>query len=336
MGVKLLDCTLRDGGYVNDWKFGKDVISGICQKSVEAGIDIVELGFLRDISYDQNNAVFDDVRQADRFINKKKKNVLYAVMCEALNPLSIEKIVTQSETKIDVIRVIIWKRLLKEGFEYCKEIIKKGYNLCVQPNRVEQYSDEEYIQLIQLFNELNPMAFYVVDSFGLLDTQELLHYADIANKWLRPDIALGYHGHNNLMQAYGATQGFLERKYSRELILDASVYGIGRGAGNLNLEIIAKHLNEKYKKTYDISCLIDIYNQYVKPIYEQVQWGYSPAYYLTALYRCNPMYASYYEGEKKINTSIIERILKRITEEDKIQFSKEKADNYLKSTIQIE
>lgn len=324
--IKLLDCTLRDGGYINEWNFGEEAIRVISQKSAEAGSDIVELGFLRDTAYQKDIAVFQDIKQAKGFMSGRNKKTQYAVMCEAMNPLPLEKISVREEGDVEIIRVIVWKRLLEEGFRYCKGIVGKGYKLCVQPNRVDQYSDEEFVEMVRRFNELDPFALYIVDSFGILDTEELLHYADLADDHLNEGAALGYHGHNNLMQAYGTAQGFLEKKYTRQLFLDASVYGVGRGAGNLNIELIAKYLNEHKKAAYHLEHYVDIYDRYIKDIYKKEQWGYSTAYYLTALARCNPMYGRYYSVEKRLGSSKIQSVLQELLPEEKIRFSVETAE----------
>ena len=164
----LLDCTLRDGGYVNNWEFGKDAILDIEKKIVSTGVDIVEIGFLKKEPYNPDRTVFSDEIQIESIINPKRKDILYAGMVEVVNPLPIEDLSLRTETSIDIIRVIVWKRLLKEGFEYCKAITEKGYKLCVQPARVNQYTEQEFVEMVEIFNQLEPMAVYVVDSWGCL------------------------------------------------------------------------------------------------------------------------------------------------------------------------
>lgn len=323
--IRLLDCTLRDGGYINQWDFGKMAVHGLIQESCNAGSDVIELGFLRDVEYRDGTAVFSSMEQAEQLVKDTSDKNQYAVMCEALNPLPADKIEPYQGGKVHIIRVIVWKRLLDEGYEYCRKLVEKGYLLCVQPNRVEQYSDEEYRDMILRFNALHPLAFYVVDSFGILDTHDILRYADIADEYLDRSAALGYHGHNNLMQAYGTAQALIRKQYDRTLMLDASVYGIGRGAGNLNIELIAKYLNENCSKNYDAGAYWHMYERYIRKISEKEVWGYSPYYYLTALHRCNPMYAKFFEKKADILLEEIDRILEHLSEEDKIRYSEEKA-----------
>jgi 4-hydroxy 2-oxovalerate aldolase len=325
----LLDCTLRDGGYINDWNFGKESIDEIINLIINSNVDIVELGFLKNEPYDENRTVFNSIDQISKLIYPKRKSLLYAAMIEVINPIPIEKLTSRDDPTIDIIRVIVWKRLLKEGFEYCKSIKNKGYMLCVQPARVDQYSHEEFVDMIRLFNEINPLAVYVVDSFGTQNRDSLIDYFNLANDNLRPDISLGYHGHNNMMQAFGVAQSFLELPFGRNVIIDASVYGMGRGAGNLNIELIAHYLNENYNKQYKIGPFLEIYERYLKKIYEKNHWGFSLPLFLSALHGCNPMYGTYYGFDLNIEPSKIDSILKNISSDDKIQFTKEKADRYL-------
>jgi 4-hydroxy 2-oxovalerate aldolase len=327
--IKLLDCTLRDGGYINDWRFGVDAIHGIISLIADSRVDIIEIGFLKDEPYQRDRTVYNSVKQICEFIMPKKTNITYAGMIEVVNPLPIEDLEERTDDTIDIIRVIVWKRLLKEGFEYCKGVIERGYKLCVQPARVDQYTHEEFVEMVRMFNRIDPMAVYVVDSFGTQNKKSLLQYLELADENLSKDIALGYHGHNNLMQAFGVAEAFLEHSFDRDIIVDGSVYGIGRGAGNLNIEVFAKYMNETYNTQYKIEPFLEVYEKYLKSIYVESPWGYSLPLYLSALHRCNPMYGTYYGFDLGLDASTIDGILKMVPEYDKIQFKKENADHYI-------
>lgn len=337
--VRLLDCTLRDGGYINDWAFGEKAIPDIIKKLIETRVDILELGFLKDEPYQPSRTVFRDMAQLSGLIAPKKQGVLYAAMIEVVNPIPLELLPPCTKDTVDIIRVIVWKTkhtkdgkevdALQEGFEYCKGIVERGYKLCVQPARVDQYSDEEFTAMVRQFGALNPLALYVVDSWGTQYTKQLMHYLDLADKNLPAGIALGYHGHNNMMQAFSVAEQLLERKLDRDLILDASIYGIGRGAGNLNTELIAKYMNETQNKKYYLAPMMDIFAKYLKKIYQKTPWGYSPGYFMTACYNSNPNYASYYEQEVGLTAFEIGQILETMPEEDRIIYSKAKAERYL-------
>ena len=327
--IMLLDCTLRDGGYINDWRFGEAAINETVEKMVSSGVDIFEIGFLKNEPYFKDRTVYNSVHQISSIISPKRNYLKYAAMIEVVNPLPIEQLEDRTYDTIDVIRVIVWKQLLQEGFVYCKGVVEKGYKLCVQPARVDQYSHDEFIEMIKLFNQLDPMAVYIVDSFGTQNKMALMEYIDHADKYLKEGIALGYHGHNNLQQAFGTAEAFVELGLDRDIIVDASIYGIGRGAGNLNLELFAKYLNEIKGKSYLIAPILEIYDRYVSKIYEECPWGYSLPFYLTALHRCNPNYASYYGIELNLTITEIDCILNNLSEEDRIIYKKENADRYL-------
>lgn len=324
----LLDCTLRDGGYINDWRFGEKAISDMIRKLEETNVDILELGFLKNEPYQVDRTVFNDAKQISSLLTNKKKNIRYAAMIEVVNPLPLEQLEEASKTGIDIIRVIVWKRMLKEGFTYCKGVVEKGYRLCVQPARVDQYSDEEFMEMAMKFSQLNPLAVYVVDSWGTQTSKSLLHYMKLADEKLADEIALGYHGHNNLMQAYQVAVDFINAGYDRDIIVDASVYGIGRGAGNLNLELIARYMNEELGKNYEVKPMLEIYSKYLQRIYSECPWGFSMPHYITAIHNCNPNFGAYYSREKNLQPIDIDGIISIIPPEERIIYTQEKADLY--------
>ena len=336
--IKLLDCTLRDGGYINNWMFGRDNIISAIKELEKSRAEVLDIGFIKNEPFDANRTICNSAEGFSSFISKKKPGVIYAAMAEAFRPMPPELICDRNEATVDVIRVIIWKDkhdkngnivdALKEGYEYCKIFADKGYKLYIQPARVEQYSDEEFVSMLDLYSKLNPSAIYVVDSWGTMFSNGILHYLRLADKYLDKSIAVGFHGHNNMMQAFGSAVDFLNSGVDRELIVDGSVFGIGRGAGNLHTEIIANYLNEFEGKNYDINALWNIYEKSIKDIRKKYVWGFIPAYYLTALYHANPQYGTYYGIIKEMNSLEIDRVLRNMPVEDRVLYSKEKAEQY--------
>ncbi len=326
--VHLLDCTLRDGGYINDWRFGAKAIDDMISKLENTNVDILELGFLKNEPYQRDRTVFNDAKQISALLQNKKDNLQYAAMIEVVNPLPLEMLEETSNTELDIIRVIIWKRMMKEGYEYCKGVVEKGYRLCVQPARVDQYSDEEFVEMVRTFSKLGPLAIYVVDSWGTQTSKSLLHYMSLADNAMPDGIALGYHGHNNLMQAYQVAVDFINTGYERDIIVDASVYGIGRGAGNLNLELIARYMNEELGKNYRTEPMIEIYSKYLQDIYQICPWGFSMPHYITAIHNCNPNFGAYYGRERNLPPVDVDGIIKKIPPRERIIYTKEKADLY--------
>lgn len=342
--IKLLDCTLRDGGYINNWEFGLDNIKKSITELENSNVDIIELGFLKNESYKMDRTVFNSIDQIKKLIPSKKIGVDYAAMIEVVNPIPLGMVAEKTDDGIDIIRVIVWKTkhdengnvvdALEEGYNYCKGIVEKGYKLCVQPARVDQYSDEEFIKMLTMFKTLNPLAVYVVDSWGTQNAEQIMHYVGLADSILDENIAIGYHGHNNMMQAFHNAVEFISKDYRRDIIVDASIYGIGRGAGNLNTEIFAKYLNDEKGTNYNTVPMVNIYEMYVKDIFNEHIWGYCIPYYLTAKYNCNPNYGEYYGMKLSLDSREIEEILQMLSDEDKVIFSKAKAERYYKEFLE--
>lgn len=315
--IKLLDCTLRDGGYINNWQFGYDEIKYISKNITEAGIEIVELGFLRDEVYSKDRAVWNSLETVNDFVTNSK-DTLFALMGESFNMFPIEKIVDKSKSSIDIIRIICWRKLQKECIEYCKKIADKGYKVCIQPDRVNQYSIDEFKQLCEDYSKIEPYAIYVVDSNGFLSQNEILKYLRAADEVLPDSIILGYHGHNSIMQAEGAAELFADTMADRDIIVDGSIYGIGRASGNLNIEIFANYLNRNHDKKYDLLKLVDVYQNCISKIYENNRWGYSMESFLSSVYQANPNYASMLSKNYNLAAGEIAKVISSLSDIDKV------------------
>lgn len=331
---QVLDCTLRDGGYVNDWRFGKDTIGGVRNALSKAGVEIAELGFFRDEVYSPDRAVFDTAESMARVIGEKDSDTLYTGLIEMANYYPHEKLSPRFEEGPDAIRYSFWKRLMDDGYEYCARIREKGYLLCCQPTRVEQYSDEEFAAMCERFSALDPYALYIVDTFGLLRKDDLLRYTSIADQSLKKGIILGYHAHDNMGQAFGNAVAFLEHPISSDRVrqVDASIGGIGRGAGNLRTENTLDYLNTVHGASYDLNPVYEAWDRYVSPIGKEFPWGFNMEYFVTASYMCSPNYADYYM--KQHLTSVqINKIMQRIEGEDKFLYNDEKAKRFMEEGL---
>lgn len=332
--LHVLDCTLRDGGYLNDWRFGYDNILQTVETLTEANIDIVEMGFMREQPTDSDRAVWNNFSDVKRFIPAARKNTKYAVMCEVFNPFPQEKIPIRTENSVDIIRVIVWRQLQDEALEYCADLIRKGYKVSIQPDRVNQYSLSDFRELTKKFSSIDPWAIYIVDSNGFLNQQELMQYLQAAHESIPERIALGYHGHNNLLQAIGAAERLCEMDFCRDIILDASVTGIGRSSGNLNLELITEFLNANYGKHYDIQRMAWIYDTVLAPIEQTCRWGYSFGTFLTSAEKTNPNYAACLRDVFHLSNYDIAGVLKLLSERDRVIFNKDAVESYVKKYME--
>ncbi|MCU6733088.1 hypothetical protein [Diplocloster agilis] len=327
--INVLDCTLRDGGYVNNWEFGYDHILQVRYQLEKAGVNIIELGFMRDEEYKRDRAIYNSTEQVKQIIGTKKSEIIYSALIEMANYYPLNMLNDRSPDGPDLMRYSFWMRCLDEAYDYAKLIVDKGYMLGVQPTRVEQYSDSQFAAMCERFSRLNPYAIYIVDTFGLLTKEQLVHYARIADEHVGDGIRIGYHAHNNMQQAFSNATTFIELGLKHDLVIDASVYGMGRGAGNLNLELIGNYLNGNESGRFDMTAITDIWDETLCEIYERLPWGYKLNYFTVASNQCNPDYARYYLNKyPKMKVGSLNKIIEKITGPDKYLFSIEKAEMF--------
>ena len=332
--VYLLDCTLRDGGYVNDWAFGRDAIQGFCKKITQTGIELLEVGFLKGDTYNPDRSIFPDIQSVSRMIQPRVEGVQYVGMLDMSAPIPLERIVPCDGTSIDGIRVIFKKDKLELACRYCQRIRELGYFFTANFVSTDLYSDREFIEGIERFNALKPRAVTIVDTFGVIKRKSFLRMAYLADHNLSPEIALAYHAHNNLQQAFGNAEALVEMGLKRDLIIDACVFGMGRGAGNLNLELFAEYLNENYGAHYQIEPMLEIMDEYLNDIYKTKFWGYSLPLYLSAATGSHPNYAIYLAEKNSLPVKAFNELLQRIPRSDKAVFSQEKAEKYYREYME--
>ncbi|SFN79186.1 4-hydroxy 2-oxovalerate aldolase [Pseudobutyrivibrio sp. UC1225] len=318
-----LDCTLRDGGYCNNWNFREKNIEKIINGLAIAGVDIIECGFLTSrVSYNQDISKYTDLKQIEAFISKEANKSEYVVMMN-LGEYKLEDLPDAAESVIGGIRLAFHKKSLNEAMTSCKIIKQKGYKLYMQPMVTMLYSDDEFIELISKANELNPYAFYIVDSFGTMDEDILLHYFQIADKEINENTYIGFHSHNNLQGAFSNCKSLLKSARNRNIIIDSSIYGMGRGAGNLNSELFLNELNSKYGKNYEIKPLLRIMDEVLSRFYNEKPWGYSLPNYLSAAHMVHPNYAKYLTSKEALLLEDMDEIFSLMDKDKAVEYDEE-------------
>ncbi|WP_079914167.1 aldolase catalytic domain-containing protein [Paenibacillus sp. 32352] len=320
--ITLLDCTLRDGGFINNWTFELPAIRDIIHRLDTANVDIIEIGFLNDQSEDScDRTVFPDTRSINRIYKTIKKNNSMVVAMIDYGTCSIEHIEECRETPLDGIRVIFKKADIKEALSFCQQIKNKGYKVFVQPVSITTYSDKEILNLVESVNELDPYAMSIVDTYGLLFKKDLIRYFYLIDNNLSKNILIGYHSHNNYQLAYANSMELLEVNSERNIMLDGSLFGMGKGTGNANTELLALHLNNHYNKCYDIDQLLETIDIYISKIFEKTPWGYSLPYYISASNDCHPSYVKYLMDKKTLSIKSINDILSSIHSSNKLAYN---------------
>lgn len=321
--IAVLDCTLRDGGYINDWSFSKLAINKIIDKLVESNIDIVECGYLSQSKGKKgDSSLYPTIDDITPILNNIRNNDTKFACMINFGEYRIQDIPDQGHSKLHLIRLAFHKKDLHDAISYASLLICKGYEVYLQPMVTMAYSDADIMELVEASNKIHPQAVYIVDSFGTLTNADIKHYTTLLHNNLEHDIALGFHSHNNLQLALSNSVYFIDLvKNWRSLIVDSSVFGIGRGAGNLCTELITRHLMGKKMGNYNVQPLLEIMDEYLLPLYVRHPWGYSAAYYLSAICKCHPNYATYLLSKQTLQVRSIENILSLIPASERLQYN---------------
>lgn len=335
--LKLLDCTLRDGGYVNDWEFGHNHLINILERLVSSNVEVIEVCFLDDRrSYNPEKSILPNTEAVNRiYAGIDSGNSMLVGMID-YGTCKIENIQPCGECILDGIRVIFKKEMKEEALAFCAQIKSLGYHVFIQATSITGYRDEELIALIAEVNRIKPYAFSLVDTYGLLHKSQLIHYFDMVDYHLDSEIGVGYHSHNNFQLSYANSIELLERPINRMLLVDASLYGMGKSAGNTPIELLAMYMNENCNKNYDISQMMEGIEISILDIFKKAPWGYSFKFYIAASNDCHPNYVDYLMDKKKLSVKSINEILSSIKPNRKLTYDREYIEElYIKYQKQI-
>lgn len=320
--INILDCTLRDGGYINEFRFGESVIKDIVCKLAKASIEIIECGFLKSGAFDKDKSLFGSVEAVKNVIGEKNPNLMYVAMIQ-YGGISNDEISDYRGDSIDGIRLTFHEHEIEPAFVLGKQLMDKGYKVFMQPVGTMTYTDSALLQLIERINELRPFAFYMVDTLGTMYKHDLLRMFYLVDHNLEKCISIGFHSHNNLQLSFANAQELMQLNTPRQLIIDSSIYGMGRGAGNLNTELVTQYINTNFGLTYDNIEILEIIDEYIKPLSMQYKWGYDAAYYIASITGCHPNYASFLLNKQTLHVQDIQAILNQLEPERRALFDKQ-------------
>ena len=319
----LLDCTLRDGGYINEWNFGEKTIGSILNKLVESRVNYVEVGFLRNCEYDSNKTLFNNCKEIQKILPKKNKNTVFTVMA-LHNMYDINKLEDYDGKTIEVIRVTFHDYDIDEGLSFIEKAIDKGYKVFCNHIDIMGYSDEQIISLINHVNKIKPYAFSIVDTFGSMMKQDLIRIYSIVEHNLDENISIGLHLHENLSMSFSLAQTFIEiSNPKRNYIIDASLQGMGRVPGNLCMELIMEYMNRYKGENYNVNSVLDAIDEHIIKMKNIEPWGYSIAYALSAKYNLHRNYAEYLVEKGNLRAKQINHILSNVENDKKTVFDKD-------------
>lgn len=320
---ELLDCTLRDGGYVNDWNFGHQKIVEIFERLVSSGVEYIETGFLDERrKFDINRTIMPDTAALNEIFKGLDKGKATVLAMIDYGTCSIGNIQKCSETFIDGIRVIFKEHLMYEALDFCAQLKALGYKVFAQMVSVTTYSDEKLVEFAKEVNRIKPYATSMVDTYGLLDPEHLQHIFSILDRELDPEIKEGFHAHNNFQLGFANARSFLQSGTRRNILADGTLYGMGKSAGNAPLELLMNFCNAEFGKKYNIPQAMECIESCILPIYEKKYWGYNLFFYTSSLLKCHPNYVSYLTEKDTLSVSQITEVLGQLEGSKKLLFDK--------------
>lgn len=324
--IQILDCTLRDGGYCNEWAFGLENTKRIISGLVDSNVEIIECGFLSNKDkYDSEVTKFNSVEEIAEVIPKNRQGKYFVAMMN-YGEFDVEDLPECDNASINGIRVAFHKKDMEQALGACESVKNKGYLVFVQAMVSLNYSDEEFLDLIRRTNKLSPKAFYIVDSFGTMKSKDLIRLFYVVEHNLNENISIGFHSHNNMQLAYSNAQSLVSLPTNRNLIIDSSIFGMGRGAGNLNTELFLEFLNENVGAHYNVKPLLVIIDEILSYFYSKKFWGYSLPNYISATHGAHPNYALFFDDKKTLTYEAMNELFEMMEPERAIVYDREYAE----------
>jgi len=319
--LKLLDCTLRDGAYIVNADFGEPAIKGIIRKLQDANIDIIECGWLKDKEHEQGHTFYHVPSDVVQYITKRKPNFMYVAMID-WDRYDLTNLPECDGASIDAIRVVFPYNKFREGINVGKEVLKKGYTLFFQAANTLAYTNEDLVELAKEVNASGAKSLSVVDTFGAMYEEDLDRIVSVLDAELNPDVAIGFHSHNNQQLAFSNAIHFIKllEKTDRDVIVDSSLCGMGRGAGNATTELMANYLNRKYDAGYNMNAVMDAIDIYMKHFEEMYKWGYSTEYCIAGMYCCHVNNIAYLTKNHRTSAKDMRNIIESLSPEDRKKY----------------
>lgn len=316
--VKLLDCTLRDGGRIIDCKFLDEEIGGISKRLAESKIDIVELGFLRDwrnVRYEGNSTFFTNPEQMDRFMDDNNNTIYVAFIDYGM--FDFDSLPVYRGKGIKGLRIGFTKKNYNmyktDIIQRLTEVKEKGYLLFIQGVNTLGYSDKELLDVIDMVNNIHPYSYGIVDTYGAMYIDDLQRIYTLVDHNLKQDICINFHSHNNFQLSFSFAQEII--KYSRgirNLIIDGTLNGMGKVAGNLNTELIVDYMNRKLDYEYNCDLILDTIDDYIYKYAQQYKWGYSIPGVMAGVYKSHPNNIIFLTEQLRLATKDIKYLLSMI------------------------
>ena len=286
--IRVVDATIRDGGLCNDFRFDDKFVKDLYAANVKAGVDYMEFGYKasKELFKEEDFGKWKFCNDEDirKIIGDNKSKMKIAVMADVGRTDFEKDIIPNKESPIDLIRIATYINTIPAAIEMIEDCAKKGYETTINIMAVSKAKTEDIVTALEILGKSPVNAFYIVDSYGALYPEESRRlaelYCSVADKYGK---GVGIHAHNNQQLAFANT---IEAMTQGVSYLDATVDGMGRGAGNCALELLLGFLkNPKYK----VAPILKIIEEHTHKLRESgVKWGYDIPYMLTGQLNTHP------------------------------------------------
>jgi 4-hydroxy 2-oxovalerate aldolase len=308
--IKVLDCTVRDGGLMNKWQFDDVFVKKIYEATSKAGIDYMEIGYLSSESAFSRKEYgpWKFCAEADlkRIIGNGEKTIKLSAMAD-IGRIDFDDIPIVSESSLDLIRVACYAHQIDSAIALAHHCMDKGYEVTINLMAVSNILERELDEGLDDLAKSRVPVIYLVDSFGAFYSEDIDF---LAKKYMErlPGKTIGVHMHNNQQLAFANTiTGIIDGcNY-----LDGTLYGIGRGAGNCPMELLLAFLKNP---KFNVRPIIEAIEEQVLPWKKKINWGYYVPYMVTGTMNQHPRAAmALMESEDQDNiTAFYDKILSEI------------------------
>lgn len=326
--VKILDCTIRDGGYLNNWHFDPKLARELYRAHSKSGVDFVEIGFR------SSNKYFDPNQHGvwrftpEPLVSEVVKNIsgpAISLMVD-FGKVDIEDIPDRKSSIVSMYRVAVHKDEVLPAIQLCDAIADKGYAASIQLMGIVNYTEDDFKQAIDALKDSKIYYVYFADSYGSLLP---LNIKNILDRLSATGKKIGFHAHNNLQLAFANT---LEAINNGVDIVDGTIYGMGRGAGNLPIELLLSYLEKtSVQNTYNSLPVLDIIDRYMLDIHHDLKWGYNLSYMLSGMFEVHPNYSKTMVDYREFSIEDILRILETVKKVNPVGFKKPLLDSIVQS-----
>ncbi|MBQ9605163.1 MAG: aldolase catalytic domain-containing protein [Firmicutes bacterium] len=297
--VRVVDCTIRDGGLVNNFYFEDDFVKNLYIANIAAGVDYMEFGYKADRDLFDSDKYgkwkFCDEQDIRSIVGDNPSDLKISVMADVGRTNLKRDLLPKSESVIDMVRVATYINTIPaalEMVEYCHNL---GYETTINIMAISNANESDMRQALELIAESSVDAVYLVDSYGSIYPEKMRDLADLYLEYMEQAGKLvGIHAHNNQQLAFANTIEALSRGVS---YLDATISSMGRGAGNCPMELLISFLQNP---KYNIIHILKFIEKHIPRLLEQgAVWGYDIQYLLTGRFNLHPSSAIEFTKAKR-------------------------------------